>query len=185
MRRRAFTILRLPLALLLTAAVWLASVGVTAIRLETPATGPLDAREWFPCIDHGCGCQSAEMCRTACCCRPVALPAARAQKAPPAATASSTCCASSGGSTPAPADRGESTLKPVRAERAHGSAPIILRSARCSGRQLLLSFGVLHWLAPGNTLDTWLRPTSRSVLPAPAALTSLSLALDPPPPRLA
>ena len=27
-------------------------------------------QEWYPCIDHQCGCESAKQCRTECCCFP-------------------------------------------------------------------------------------------------------------------
>lgn len=47
-------------------AAWLgAMVGVPVPSASTFTT---TADENFPCKNHGCGCRTAEMCRTACCC---------------------------------------------------------------------------------------------------------------------
>lgn len=36
--------------------------------------------EEFPCRDHGCGCLSAEMCRTRCCCRKSVHPSSATER---------------------------------------------------------------------------------------------------------
>ena len=51
--------------ILVSIAILTASVGVPITGV--PAAVDLGGED-FPCRNHGCGCQNAEMCRTQCCC---------------------------------------------------------------------------------------------------------------------
>ena len=57
-------------SILTTVTMLLAIVG-----FPLPQSGPMGDAD-FPCRDHGCGCTTALMCRTACCCaKPAVKPA--------------------------------------------------------------------------------------------------------------
>jgi hypothetical protein len=105
----------------LAAAVTLCAYLAAALGLPLPASPPREKGQPFPCMDHPCGCQTAEQCWTSCCC----LTAeerwawARAHNVQPPAYAE----------RPAAADQGWSTT-PLR-DQAEGKTPPHGRGACC------------------------------------------------------
>lgn len=53
----------------LTASILTCAFVAASVGFPLPAL-PIRGDAEFPCRDHGCGCYSAEMCRTNCCCYP-------------------------------------------------------------------------------------------------------------------
>src|SRR5262245_20930658 len=102
--RRVFRLVR-PTALVLAMAGFLA--GTIGIPLPQIATRDKDRSRPYPCMDHACGCASAEQCWRSCCCftnrEKVAWAAKQGVALPPyviaaaqreQATAATPCCAS-------------------------------------------------------------------------------------------
>lgn len=48
------------------------AVGIASVGVPLPDTVKKDLREWFPCMNCGCGCVNAETCWRKCCCYSVA-----------------------------------------------------------------------------------------------------------------
>lgn len=127
----------------------------------------------FPCAGHGCGCVTAEMCRTACCC---------AKPAPSACHAAASTCHSPAQPQPPASDE----LDDATSGESHVRGWTI-RSASCAGRD--------HWLAR-HLLVHWL-PDAPRITQAPQPLVGVVAiadpmdcsidgpAIDPPPPRRA
>ncbi len=53
-----------------SAARWIAAIAYTVLALGIPLPVPMGkaGKEAYPCMNHHCGCQSAEQCWRNCCC---------------------------------------------------------------------------------------------------------------------
>lgn len=160
-------LLRTILVCLLIGAVLCASTGISLVPLRKPVASASD--EWFPCKDHGCGCISAEMCRTHCCCR---------KPAPTPKPARKSCCAHESADVPA---------QPQETSASHSSGTswhLVIQSASCSGRDSGWLMKSVAWTfqfhqceIPPSTSVEWVEVAGVTVP------SSLSLPPEPLPPR--
>lgn len=67
------TVARGSLVFVMMAALLLTSTGTSLVpvtaRSDSSAAAQAQSEEWYPCKGHACGCISAEVCLTNCCCR--------------------------------------------------------------------------------------------------------------------
>lgn len=156
-------------------AIWMSASGLSLVAVHVSGElgfATVAAIADFPCAGRGCGCVSAEMCNTRCCCRP--------KKPEPAP-----CC-------PSKAVKPESTAHPssqLKNQHDEGSKTLglhlTIQSPECAGLAAwLLAMGAnVHLPSPPAAL--MLRPTVLRVRPEPnEAWVSREFAPDPPPPRL-
>jgi hypothetical protein len=161
-------VLRQASVVLLIGAVFSWSAGITLVvphSSEHPA-GVHESDEWFSCKGHGCGCTSAEICRTSCCCRrPIAPPE----------SAKSYC----------PGEATEAGRKRTKASAADATGvKLVIRSPSCAGRS---AFWVLTFACPPVRLDRFVfhlrvspeRPDAHELV----IRDLFTLTPDPPPPR--
>ena len=158
-------------ACLLAGVIPFASSGITPVWIcpARQSAIPSDSGEWFPCRDHGCGCQNAETCRTRCCCR-------RTVVAPPPRPAARSCCTHEEVVAQQPA---VSTTPP----RAGGLRPVF-QSPECGGRD---AFGLIKsscWVVQYEPIGLH-PPTDQGTLDTAVTVVNdqINLSPEPPPPR--
>ena len=156
---------------LLAGAILFASTGITPVwvpPVEQPAVTS-DSDEGFFCKDHQCGCQTAEMCRTHCCCRGTVA----ASSPQPAARS---CCA----------DQKAGTDKPVVSTTTPETAGLrlVIQSAECAGRGTFWLMKSLCWVLQPECL-TFHLPMDQDSLDTQVAASrdQINLPPEPPPPR--
>jgi hypothetical protein len=121
--------------------------------------------EWYPCKDHGCGCISAQMCRTNCCCEKDEPEQVVVEKA----AEEDSCCA---------ADEAQ-----VTDSGGDEAVRIVLQSPRCSGRDPSRMLVVPVWLHEPIADVIALSPTVFVCVAVHRDPGSLSMEPEPPPPR--
>jgi|GEM_PF-2851114 len=174
---------RLGLVLFVLTAFFAASTGVRLVSISSNK----DKREWFPCINHNCGCLDAVMCRTACCCFKPAPAAAKKKSCcdeellvdAPAAKDASSCCSGE-------AAQEKSCCDSDNPETAAETATVRLtwQSAHCAGTSSSTLHKIVVYFTPFRTVAVaFLVPCSMVVAPPAAVPESLSFRPDVPPPR--
>ena len=159
----------------LIAATLFASLGVSIVPVIDRAGAVASAGDAdFFCAGHGCGCLTAEMCRTACCCVKPAPVAAACHDAAPTCHMTVTPQADA-----APGDEAD----------AADDAPVrgwTIRSASCAGRDhWMVRHLLIHWVPATPRPMTASQPLVGLVAIAdPIEFSVDSPALDPPPPRV-
>ncbi|QNN23215.1 hypothetical protein HED60_13355 [Planctomycetales bacterium ZRK34] len=143
----------------LVAAVAFASTGFHMAVIDPQAGQIADSGEWYPCKGHHCGCVSAEMCRTACCCG-----MSESEPAPEPETES--CCA--------------------EPEAPEPTVTMTIQSAKCHGRDLTLMLAAITWTSDRPT-SAMSKPAPTGYAHAPSTLfvDLVDALIDPPPPRAA
>lgn len=145
--------------------VLLSSTGVSvSFVFASVQTSTTQSSEWFPCKGHGCGCDSAEMCRTNCCC----FPKAQTPSQP-------SCCSGKTKST-----------NETESDASKSQGLVVMRSRECSGMPTgALLFTIGQWQAEPAANDNMIPdlPAQLINLSTDAPITSASLLIDPPPPR--
>lgn len=171
-------------------AVWMSSSGLSVVAVQVAGeagrvmgVGGGD----FPCAGRGCGCVSAQMCQTQCCCR-----SPRTKPAPAPESKPTSCCPLTAmQTTPAlcPADQPEDSPTDPSTDHLHNQEQqtgfrVVIRSPECAG--------LVAWLmAKGATIHLPSPPVALTLWPLVAQLavewggepTSLRLTPEPPPPR--
>ncbi len=149
-------LVRRSLALGLVVATVLASSGIVLV-VQRPHPAPAYSDEWFPCKAHLCGCVSAEMCRTSCCCDKKEIRAA-------ATLAKGGCCS--------------------HHDEAQTSVALSIRSPGCSGGTDFQFVKASFWIVPFARFEPrlFVNPSRPAVLSV-AIPKSESLLPDHPPPR--
>ena len=150
------------MACLLAASILPASLGLNAVPRPAPP-GSSDEDD-YPCKGHACGCITAAICRTDCCCQP---------KAP-------SCCGTSSHARPAVAMQGPATGKPARP-----SAELTLRAPGCWGWDAWSFEKESSWLGPTPVVINVCVGIVAAVSPETLPFRSAYQAPAPPPPRLA
>lgn len=139
--------------------MWIASTGLSLSVLRVNR-GQADTDEWYPCKDHGCGCSSAEICRTNCCCFP---------KQP--VEKESSCCDADHRDEP-------------KTEEPHAKFTLVIRAASCSGDRALWVLKHLSWQLPQSVASIESQQeTFKSLCILRPFFSQSRPALDPPPPR--
>ncbi len=145
----------------------LTSVATTTVFLlamvgfPLPELGPQGGED-FPCKDHGCGCTSALMCRTACCC--VKQPAVETNKPEPTGG----CCST------------KKTTEKSKPQRVSW----VIGAANCQGLNAIwVSLGMVALPQDGQIACQLARHIIRDI-PRDQSMHSLNtIQIDPPPPQ--
>lgn len=145
----------IPVFALIVAMVVASSGVVLVARLPSLPRSRTD--EWFACKDHLCGCISAEMCRTNCCCDKLAI-------RPVAEHAKGSCC--------------------EHDDEKQVEVSVAIHSAGCSGVADFEFVKAAFWIIPIARFEPRLFLSPSRPVEAPAVFPeSLTLLPDPPPPR--
>lgn len=176
-------LVRLGLVLCVLAAFLAASTGVRLVSISNNK----DKREWFPCINHNCGCLDAVMCRTACCCFKPAPAAAKKKSCcddellvdAPAPKDESSCCSSE-----VPQEKSccaDDSEQPITKT---ATVRLTWQSAHCAGTSTSTLHKIVVHLTPFRTVAVaFFAPCRVVAAPPPTVPESLSLPPDVPPPR--
>jgi hypothetical protein len=147
-------------ACLLAATILPASLGLNMVPRPAPPGTAGD--EDYPCKGHVCGCITAAICRTSCCCHP---------KEP-------SCCSGSSHAQPAVVTQGPPAEKPPRP-----TAELALRVPGCWGWDAWSFAKESTWLGPMPTATTMYIGIAPSASCEAVSFHSTHTAPDPPPPR--
>lgn len=166
----------------LIVAVWLSSSGLSLVAVgvsDELVAATAAATADFPCAGHHCGCVSAEMCRSHCCCFPSqSEPEPEPEPQAPSCHLPAPNQPEPTGDSDAPEDEKQDD------EKQESQYRLVIRSAECAGRTAWLLANPLY-------IPMESRPALELKWPLTAVLTlaanrtpaSSSLSPEPPPPR--
>ncbi len=147
------------LMLLMVPVLMLASSGISLVPVTTisdlDSGSQISQEQWYPCKDHACGCISAEVCRSSCCCFQL-----------------SHCK-----SNRSPAVESKHLSEKINFR-------LVIKSASCSGRDIVsLTIKTMFWIAevPSSSVVTYSNICHR--IEVTSTYNSLGISPDPPIPR--
>lgn len=169
----------------LAGAVLFASLGLRMVPTTSPI-GRAESDEWYPCKDHHCGCVSALMCQTHCCCFPAskltdnrsecasAFPADKATQHDASESQPRSCCVAKRDASP-PECSSDSNAS---------SYSLVVQSPACSGESSKITASSQFWIAPViANLEFTSAPGFKPWSVLKDSPSSADLTPDPPPPR--